>query len=172
MPKTTEKHEQLRSILADYQEEGFLTNWHENSLLEILESLDNSVYFSWERELTKKEKKLFIRMLMDFGGIDDSSDVPLGKAMEVGYGSRVQILIRKLTPRWKRWLKGSIGLCISCLLVGLLTQWLLHSFSTGIFTVLIAKLVYDILRYVPVIYFQNELLIRRRNSSRKKKVID
>ncbi|HLB32870.1 MAG TPA: hypothetical protein VJK54_01420 [Chthoniobacterales bacterium] len=120
-------------------------------------------------ELTKKEKKLFIRMLKDFGGIDDLSDIPLGQAMELGYGSRVQILIKILTPRWKRWLSGSIGFCISCLIVGLITKWLLHSFSAGVFTVLVSKVLYEVIRYIPVTYFQNELIIRRLNSSKSKK---
>ncbi len=164
----TKKYEQLREALADYQEEKILAKWHEDVLLQILTS-DTSLCFSLKDELTKKEKKLLIRMLKDFGGIDDPSDIPLGKAMELGYGSRIQILIKILTPRWKRWLSGSIGFCISCLVVGLITKWLLHSFSAGVFTVLVSKVFYEIIRYIPVTYFQNELIIRHLNSSKSKK---
>jgi hypothetical protein len=166
-------HKQLRSLLADYEEDGFLAEWNENHLLEILRSLDEdiAICFSWERELTKKEKRLFIQILKDFGGMDSSKDVPTGRAMEVGYGSRIQMLIKKFTPRWKRWIGGPIEFCLSCLIAGLLTKWLLHSFGAGVFTVLISRAVYRLLEYIPVTYLQNELLIRRRYSLKRKKVI-
>ncbi len=157
----SKKHEQLRALLADYQEEGYLSEWHEDRLLKILQKANNSVYYSWEKELTKKEKKTFVRMLKDFGQIDNALGVPVGKAMETGYGSRVQLLIKHFTPKWKRWLKGSAGLLFSCVLVGVFTNWLFQSFAVGVFTVLIFRLVHDVIRYIPITYFQNELLIRR-----------
>ncbi len=154
------KHGPLKALLADYQEEGYLTEWQEHALLKIIQKVDSSDYYSWEGELTKTEKKLFVRMLKDFGQLD-GWDVPVGKAMEAGYGSRVQLLIKAFTPRWKRWLKGSIGLLLSSILVGIFTNWLLNSFAVGVFTVLVLRVVYDVIRYIPITYFQNELLIRR-----------
>ena len=162
---------QLKEALADYKEEWVVLQWHEEVLLNVLKSLDDVLY-SLKKELTNKEKKLFMRMLEEFGGVDNFLDVPLGRAMELGYGSRIQILIKKLTPRWKKWLNGSIGFCISCLIVGLLTKWLLHSFYSGVFTVLISRVLHDFIKYIPATYFQNELLIRRLNSSKKKRQID
>lgn len=91
--KRTEILAELKEALADYKEEWVVLKWHEDVLLNVLKSLDDVLY-SLKKELTKKEKKLFMRMLEEFGGIDDSSDVPFGKAMELGYGSRIQILIK------------------------------------------------------------------------------
>ena len=155
------KHGPLRTLLANYQEEGYLSEWQEHDLLKILQKADSSDYYSWEEELTKTEKKLFVRMLKDFGQMDNGWEVPVGKAMEAGYGSRVQLLIKAFTPKWKRWLKGSIGLLLSSILVGIFTNWLFNSFAVGIFTVLVFRVVHDVIRYIPITYFQNELLIRR-----------
>jgi hypothetical protein len=167
--KRTEILAELKEALADYKEEGVVLKWHEDVLLNVLKSLDDVLY-SLKRELTKREKKLFMCMLEEFGG--GSSDVPFGKALELGYGSRIPILIKKLTPRWKRWFSGSIGFCISCLIIGLLTKWLLHSFYAGVFTALISRVLHAFIKYIPATYFQNELLIRCLNSSKKKRQID
>jgi hypothetical protein len=164
------KHEKLRAILVDYQEEGYLSEWLENHFLGILKRVDESIYYSWEKELTKTEKKLFVRMLKDFGQVDNAWGIPLGKSMEAGYGSRVQLLIKAFTPKWRRWLKGSIGLLLSSILVGGFTNWLFNSFAIGIFTVLIFRVVHDVIRYIPIIYFQNELLIRRSRDDRNEEV--
>lgn len=162
-------NDQLRSLLSDYQKEGELLKRHEEVLIKFIKSIGESAYFYDKKDFSKKEKKLFLRMLMEFGEIDDSSDIPLGRALQLGYGSRVQLLIRQFIPRWKRWLKWWISFGLSCLFIGLLTKWLLHSFALGVFTAIILRVIYESIRFIPATYFQNEILIRRRNHPKKEK---
>jgi len=161
----------LRNLLVDYQEHGFLEDYNERPLLKVLEAIKNRGYFYLEKDLSKREQKTFLRMLKEFGKMDHYLDVPTGRALEVGYGNLLFSIVRLLTPKWKRCIGGVIGFCISCLLVGFLTQWLFHSFSAGVFLVVILRSIYEFIKFVPAIYIQNELLIRQQIKPTSKKTM-
>lgn len=162
----------LKKIISDYQEEGLLEPWHENDLVQIFEGLyQNDSSYEWKEKLSKKEKKSFVRILKDFGDMDTISCVPKGMALRNGYGAIIRVLLKRFTPAWKRWLVSCLSFCFSCLICGLFTQWLLGRFSIGIYTVFVLRALYWFLEFIPAIYLQNELLIRRLKPIKNKKKV-
>ena len=160
----------LKNIISNYEEEGFSEPWQFDALIKIFQERQLSSLLYWcEEKLSLKEKKLLVHLLKEFGPIDDYLEIPGGRALETGTGSIVQCLIRELTPRWKRRLKGCLSFGLSCLIVGLLTKWLFSSFVVGVYTVVLGSGFLWMLKYIPYIYLQNELLLRQQNMPLKKR---
>lgn len=164
----TSASERLRSILADYQEAGSFETWHEDTLVKIFESPNSSdVFYEWVKELTKAEKKVFVRMLKDFGSMDSVYEMPTGRALKSGHGTIVLALAKKFAPRWRRLLGDWISPAIGALVCGLLSRWLFNSFVIGICTAIVFSFFIRMGMCIAHIYHQNELLLRRKNSNKK-----
>lgn len=164
------KIDSLKEIILYYKNEGFLETWHETELIKIFEKSDlNNLYYSCKSQLSKEEKKLFVNLLKRFASIDDTFEVPLGKILETGYGSAIQLLIKKFTPWWTIFLCECWKFGSAFIIFGLLTSWLFDSWAIGFIITGFSISCGWYFQYIPAIYLQNELLIRRQNRVTKKR---
>ncbi len=154
----------LKTLLSDYKEDGILRPVDEEILLQIFESPNHDFAFSiWKDELSKEDKKIFVKLLKAFGNMDSFSAWPTGKAMDYGYGALVRNLVLHFTPWWRR----SIGEWIVFAIKIIIFSWLFSSLLLGILIAIVGRAFYQLVALALQIYRQNELLLRRKNSNKK-----